>query len=79
MVVNNGQMKDEDLARDLGSTCSGNFLDNDYTDCDCAKARKKLADGLIDCNVDKPCPDDYPVCQICLYYVIDECISPRGA
>ena len=60
---------------DLGMTCTGLYFEKDYTNCDCEKARRRLAAGEIDCNVNRPCPDDCTVCQICLYYVVEECLD----
>jgi len=74
--INDCNTYSNDWTLDLGQTCEGNFLDNDYTGCDCMSARTRLANGEIDCDVDKPCPDGCTACQICLYYVIKgECLN----
>lgn len=57
------------------STCKGNAFDNDFTGCDCADAKRRIANGQINCDMDDPCPEGCATCELCLYYVVKDCMS----
>lgn len=60
---------------DLVESCAGNVFNNDFTGCQCPDAERRIANGQINCKADRPCPDSCTPCELCLYYVVDDCLG----